>query len=140
MLLINNKFNILKENEEDYDMKDMKIKLIINEYELTATLVNNLSTSALIDKLNNGDIIVEMSDYANMEKVGNLGFDLPRNDENIETEPGDLILYQGNNFVIYYDNNNWYLTRIGKIDNISSSELRNILGSGNVTVTLSLNK
>ena len=79
-----------------------------------------------------------MRDYANMEKVGTLPVDLPRNDEPINTDACDLILYQGNSFVIYYDTNSWSLTRLGRIDNITKSELKSILGTGDVTVTLSL--
>ena len=118
----------------------MKIKLEINNYELDATLVDNSSTQALIEKLKESDITINMNDYGNMEKVGQLDFSLPRNDQNITTESGDLILYQGNNFVIYYDTNNWSLTKLGKIDNIDKQQLKNILGSGSVVVTLSLDE
>ena len=125
------------ENEE---YSNMKIKLEINNYELNATLVDNSSTQALIEKLKESDITINMNDYGNMEKVGQLDFSLPRNDQNITTESGDLILYQGNNFVIYYDTNNWSLTKLGKIDNIDKQQLKNILGSGSVVVTLSLDE
>lgn len=131
------KNNVMNSKKED-KMEINKIKLIIGSNELTATLENNSSSQALIKKLKESDITIQMSDYAGMEKVGTLGFDLPQNNKNIKTEAGDLILYQGNNFVIYYDNNNWSLTRLGKIDNISQKELINILGEGNVIVTLSL--
>lgn len=79
-----------------------------------------------------------MRDYGNMEKVGPIGQDLPRNDEPITTEAGDLILYQGNAFVIYYAPNSWNFTRLGKLNDITSEGLREILGSGGVTVVLSL--
>ncbi len=128
-----------KESQESEIMKEQKIKLSINNHELTATLYDNSSSQALIEELKNGAITINMSDYANMEKVGNLGVNLPRNDESITTEAGDLILYQGNHFVIYYDTNHWKLTKLGKIDNINKEKLKNILGSGNVTVELSLN-
>ena len=62
-----------------------------------------------------------------MEKVGTLGISLPRNDRQTTTGPGDLILYQGHNFVIYYDTNSW-----------SQTELKAALGEGDVRVTLSL--
>lgn len=116
----------------------MKIKLKINNYELTATLVDNSSTKALVEKLKENDITVNMNDYGNMEKVGQLDFTLPQNNQNITTTFGDLILYQGNNFVIYYDTNNWSLTKLGKIDNIDQHQLKNILGNGSVDVTLLL--
>ena len=131
------KNNIINNKKED-KMEINKIKLIIGSNELTATLENNSSSQALINKLKEGEITIQMSDYAGMEKVGTLEFDLPQNNKNIKTEAGDLILYQGNNFVIYYDNNNWSLTRLGKLDDISQKELINILGEGNVIVTLSL--
>lgn len=79
-----------------------------------------------------------MSDYAHMEKVGTLGVRLPRNDEWIQTDSGDLILYQGHYMVIYYDRNSYSLTRLGKIINVTQDELKNALGKGNVTVVLSL--
>ncbi|HIS90905.1 MAG TPA: hypothetical protein IAC20_04505 [Candidatus Faecisoma merdavium] len=138
-------FKIIDKEKINNDMEkeecnNMKIKLEINNYELTATLVDNSSTQALIEKLKESDITINMNDYGNMEKVGQLDFSLPRNDQNITTESGDLILYQGNHFVIYYDTNNWILTKLGKIDNIDKQQLRNILGSGSVVVTLSLDE
>jgi chitodextrinase len=75
-----------------------------------------------------------------MEKVGGLGKTLPTNDERITTEPGDLILYQGNALVIYYAPNTWTFTRLGKITGVTGEELKTILGNGNVTVTLSLSQ
>lgn len=136
-------FKIIDKEKINNDMEkeecnNMKIKLEINNYELTATLVDNSSTQALIEKLKESDITINMNDYGNMEKVGQLDFSLPRNDQNITTESGDLILYQGNNFVIYYDTNNWSLTKLGKIVNVDKQQLKNILGSGSVVVTLSL--
>lgn len=79
-----------------------------------------------------------MSDYGNFEKVGALPQALPTNDEDITTEAGDLILYLGKYFVIYYAPNTWDFTRLGKINNITQSELKSILGTGNVSVVLSL--
>ncbi len=107
---------------------------------LTAELADNSSADALKEMLSEGSVTIEMSDYANFEKIGDLGKSLPRNDEQITTEAGDLILYQGNSFVIYYDTNSLNFTRLGKIKDISADELRDILGNGDVTVALSLEK
>jgi hypothetical protein len=112
------------------------MKIIIGNRELTATLVQNSSTEALRELLRAGPITINMRDYGNMEKVGNFGRSLPTNDERITTEPGDLILYQGNSFVIYYAPNTWSFTRLGKINGVTQAELINILGEGNVTVIL----
>ncbi len=79
-----------------------------------------------------------MQDYGNFEKVGDLPISLPRNDEQISTNAGDVILYQGNKFVIYYDHNEWNFTRLGKINGATKEQLLKILGTGNVIVELSL--
>jgi len=111
-----------------------KLKLAIGDKALTATLADNSSAKALIELL---PLTIEMSDYGGFEKVGDLGAKLPTNDEQITTEAGDLILYQGGAFVIYYAPNSWSFTRLGKIDNVTAKELKEILGNGSVTVTLS---
>lgn len=110
----------------------------ISDNLLTATLVENSSTSALKDLLSKGPISINMRDYGSMEKVGLLGMNLPTNDQQITTEAGDIILYQGNALVIYYTPNSWNFTRLGKINNVTSEILKEILGDGNVTITISL--
>ena len=121
---------------EETSMSTMNLH--IGDRILTANLVDNSTTEALKRMLSEGPISIDMRDYGNMEKVGGFGRNLPRNDEPITTEAGDLILYQGNAFVIYYESNSWNFSRIGKIIGVSKSELKEILGSGDVTVTLSL--
>lgn len=115
-----------------------KMNLQIGDTTLTATLADNSSAEALVQALAKAPITVEMRDYGNMEKVGSLGRDFPTNNESITTEPGDIILYQGSALVIYYAPNTWNFTRLGKIDNITGEKLKQVLGEGNVTVTLSL--
>lgn len=125
------------EGNENY-IKTNRMNIQIRDQVLTATLVDNSSADALIKALSEGPITIEMRDYGNMEKVGSLGMDLPRNDESITTEAGDIILYQGSALVIYYEPNTWSFTRLGKIDNMTRDELKALLGDGNVTITLSL--
>ncbi len=127
----------ISDTKED-DIKTNRMNIKIGDRILTATLVHNSSTKALIEALSEAPITLEMRDYGNMEKVGALGRNFPRNDEQITTEAGDIILYQGNALVIYYAPNSWNFTRLGKIDNISRDELKQVLGDGNVTITLSL--
>ena len=114
------------------------LNLTVNGTTLTATLSDNSSARALRELLAEGPRTIEMSDYGSMEKVGPLGRSLPTNNEEITTQAGDLILYQGNQFVIYYAPNSWNFTRLGHVNNTSASELRQLLGDGDVSVTLSL--
>lgn len=126
------------EKEDSTTMKD-RIKLIVNNGKIfTAKLENNSSARALKEILEKGDISIQMQDYANMEKAGPIGKTLPRNDTQTTTAPGDLILYQGKYFVIYYAPNSWNFTRLGKIENINENELKSALGEGDATVILSI--
>ena len=127
-------YDTLPLNEEK---SDNKLKISVNGTELTATLEDNSSAQALTELLKQGNITVDMSDYGNFEKVGNLPQSLPKNDEKITTVPGDIILYQGNKITIYYAENTWDFTRLGHINNITQEELKAILGDGDITVTLS---
>ena len=103
-----------------------------------ATLADNSSVDALKELLANEPLTINMRDYASMEKVGPIGTDLPRNDEQIYTGAGDIILYQGNSLVIYYNTNSWNFTRIGKIEGVTGEDILDAFGDGDVTVTFSL--
>ena len=107
---------------------------------LTATLADNSSAKAFAELLSKGPVTVDMQDYGNFEKVGDLPSSLPRNDTSITTEPGDIILYQGNKITIYYNTNSWSFTRLGKVEDVFPAEFRKILGKGNVTAVFTLVK
>ena len=135
-----NNLNIVNDstNTMQDETKTNSMNIKIGDKILTATLADNSSAEALKKALLEAPITVNMRDYGNMEKVGSLGRNFPTNDEPITTEAGDIILFRGNALVIYYAPNSWNFTRLGKIDNITGEELKDILGDGNVTVTLSL--
>ncbi len=124
--------------EETYEVSVMII--YINGYRLEVEPEQNASAAALAELLAQGDITYTASDYGNFEKVGALGHTLPRNDETITTQAGDVILYQGNQLCLYYGVNTWSFTRIGRINGYSAEQLKTLLGAGNgdVAVTLSL--
>lgn len=114
------------------------LKIEIGQETFTATLANNSSVDALKELLKNGPLTLKMSDYAGMEKGADLGVTLPQNNQQMNTTAGDIILYQGRTLVIYYDTNSWSLTPIGKIKDLDEALLKETLGSGDVTVTFSL--
>ena len=139
LTVISNDIQISRISGTENPMESSDIlKLNIGDTVLTAVLADNSSVEALIEILSDGPLTIDMRDYGSMEKVGPLPESLPGNDQQITTEAGDLILYQGNSFVIYYEPNSWNFTRLGKINNITAEELKMILGDGNVAVTLSL--
>lgn len=117
---------------------DKKITFTIGERELSASLVENAATEVLAERLETGPITIEMNDYGGWEKIGSFGFSLPASNEQMTAQPCDFVLYQGNQLVIFYGSNSWSYTPLGRIDGVESAELKQILGSGDVTVTISL--
>jgi len=124
------------------EVTDMKISIQITSdsgnHKLTATLADNSSATAFYTLLKKGPLTVDMHDYGSFEKVGPLGTSLSRNDSQITTTAGDIILYQGNQITIYYDTNSWNFTRLGKVDGVTQAELKKILGKGDVTAVFSV--
>ena len=112
----------------------------IGNYTLTATLADNSSAKAFYELLQISPVEIKMHDYGSFEKVGPLPQSLPRNDTQITTRAGDIILYQGNQITIYYDVNSWNFTKLGKVENVTQDGLKQILGKGNVTAVFSVGK
>ena len=116
----------------------VKLKIHVNDTTFTATLEENSSAKAFAEFLTQGDLTLDMHDYGSFEKVADLPRSFPRNDKQIDTDAGDIILYQGNSITIYYDNNSWNFTRLARIDNVNKKRLQQILGKGNVKATFSV--
>lgn len=116
----------------------VKLKIRVNDTTFTATLEENSSAKAFAEFLTQGNLTLDMHDYGSFEKVADLPRSFPRNDTQIDTDAGDIILYQGKSITIYYDKNSWNFTRLGKIDNVNKKRLKQILGDGNATVTFSV--
>ena len=106
----------------------------------SVTLVDNAATQTLVQALKEAPITFEADDYGGFEKVGDLGRSLPTANEQITTEPGDVILYSGDQIVLFYGSNSWSYTRLGHIDNATVEQLKSFLkaGKGTVSVTLSV--
>ncbi len=116
----------------------VKLKIHVNDTTFTATLEENSSAKAFAEFLAQGDMTLDMHDYGSFEKVADLPRSFPRNDKQIDTDAGDIILYQGNSITIYYDKNSWNFTRLARIDNVNKKRLQQILGNGNVKATFSV--
>ena len=116
--------------------EEVMLKITIGDCVFTASFEDNSSAGEFRELLAKGPVTVEMEDYGGFEKVGPLGTTLTRNDTQITTQPGDVILYQGNQITLYYGTNTWNFTRLARIDD--PTDLREKLGDGSVSVTFSL--
>lgn len=122
------------------DSMPEKIKITVSGKSLPVKIELNEATKALVAALKEASITYEANDYGGFEKVGALGRSLPTSDSQMTTQPGDVILYSGNQIVLFYGSNSWSYTRIGKIEYGTLDELKSFLkaGQGKISVTLSL--
>lgn len=118
------------------EMSQNVIYLSAGNETFAVVLENNDAANALMELLQDGSVTISLNDYGGFEKVGALGTDLPADDAYMTTQAGDIVLYQGNQIVIFYGSNSWSYTRLGKIN--ETEDLQAALGKGTVSVTFSL--
>lgn len=123
--------------DEDYQIGDeSEMKLYINDQEIPVIWEDNETVSELMEQAANSDITVQMSMYSDNEQVGPLGKDYTRDDKQTTTHNGDIVLYSGNQIVVFYGSNSWAYTRLGKMD-IPQDKVNELLSSGDVELKLS---
>ena len=121
------------------NMENKKMQLFIENKAVTVEWENNASVNALMELCSATPLTIQMSMYGGFEQVGSIGANLPRDDKQTTTSAGDIVLYSGNQIVIFYGINSWAYTRLGKIKGLSSNELAELLGNGAVTIKISPN-
>ncbi len=122
------------EDTEATVMESLVMK--IGDTVVDVTWEDNASVEELKELARSG-LTIQMSMYGGFEQVGSIGQSITSDDEQITTEPGDIVLYSGDQIVVFYGSNSWAYTRLGKI-NLTEEELEDLLSNGDVTVTLSL--
>ena len=122
--------------QDEEENSEMQMNVQVGGSTFTATLEENAAVDALVDMMEQGSVTIQMSDYSGFEKVGPLGTSLPTSNRQTTTQAGDIVLYQGNQIVMFYGSNSWSYTRLGHINDLTGWE--EALGSGDVTVTFSL--
>ena len=120
------------------EVSQMEIIIDVNGNKLTASLADSTAAKELAEKLKAGSVTVTLNEYGGFEKVGDLPWSLTKSDKQVSTEPGDIMLYQGDQMTIFYNSNSWSYTKLGHIENTTQEELESLFGEGDVTVTLSL--
>ncbi|MBQ9294606.1 MAG: hypothetical protein IJ219_06730 [Bacteroidaceae bacterium] len=118
----------------------MKMNITIDGQTQSVTLESNQAARELHEKLQEGPVTVTLNTSGGFEIWGALGFSLTSSDERITAGPGDVILYDDSNICLLYGSNTWSYTRLGKIDGLDESQLRNFLKAGerNIVAVLSL--
>ena len=129
--------NNIKEQEPkegDADMEEtISIKVIINNKEMSATLINTQTTQEFLGKL---PMTITMNELNDNEKYYYFNSKLSSSPESINRiYAGDIMLYQNNCLVLFYKNftTSYKYTKIGHLDN--PSELKGLITDDDLEVT-----
>lgn len=125
------------QSQQPTEGESAEMKMTINSTPVTIAWEDGEAVEALKEAVKTAPLTIRMSMYGGFEQVGSLGMRLPRNDTQITTAPGDVILYSGNQMVVFYGSNTWAYTRLGHITDQTTEELTRLLSNGDVTITLS---
>ena len=126
------------EEPVEEEIKDKMLKMMIGDKEVSVDWENNESAEALKDLCAEEPLVIQMSMYGGFEQVGSIGTRLPSDDEQTSTSAGDIVLYSSNQIVVFYGSNSWAYTRLGHITDQDAAGMTDLLGNGDVTITISM--
>lgn len=125
------------ESAEDEAIGDSSMTMKIGDTKVNVEWEDNQAVKRLRDMAKDGDITIQMSMYGGFEQVGSIGQSLPRDDKQTTTSSGDIVLYSGNQMVVFYGSNSWSYTRLGHISDKNEAEMADLLSQGDVKITIS---
>jgi hypothetical protein len=123
---------------EDEDIGDSTMTMKIGDTKVNVDWEDNQAVAALRDMAREGDVTIQMSMYGGFEQVGLLVQNLPRDGKQTTTTSGDVVLYSGNQVVVFYGSNSWSYTRLGHISDKNTEDMTDLLSNGDVTITISI--
>ena len=122
--------------ENNTEKEIVEMKMTVSGTAVDVDWEDNESVAALRDLAGEKPLTIRMSMYGGFEQVGSIGSDLPKNDVQTTTSAGDIVLYSGNQIVVFYGSNSWSYTRLGHVE-LSAAEISELLSHGDVAITLS---
>ena len=124
------------QSTEQAQEDNMTLRMSIDGTPVEVAWEDNEAVEALRQLCKDQALTIEMSMYGGFEQVGSIGSALPQNDVQTTTSAGDIMLYSGDQMVVFYGSNTWAYTPLGHITDKTQAELTQLLSNGNVTVTL----
>ena len=118
-----------KMTTEETTMPEIDTTMLVLTIDGTAVDVqweNNAAVAELYALAQN-TMIVNTSAYGGFEQVGSLPQSFSRSDAQMTTQPGDIVLYSGNQLVVFFGSNSWSYTKLGHISDLSADELAALL-------------
>ncbi len=121
----------------DPEVKAMELVLTVDGKEVKVAWEDNPSVDAL-KVLAKDTLTINMTEYGNFEQTGSIGRSIVSNDTHIDVGSGDVVLYNSRQVCLYFNDNSYDFTRLGKITGMTESEITEMLDKSGVTAVLTL--
>ena len=128
----------IEASSDDTGIGEKTMIMKIGDTKVNVDWEDNQAVEALRNMAEDGDVTIQMSMYGGFEQVGSIGQSLPRDDKQTTTSSGDVVLYSGNQMVVFYGSNSWSYTRLGHISDKDEAGMTELLSNGDVTITISM--
>ena len=125
-------------SSDDTGIGEKTMIMKIGDTKVNVDWEDNQAVEALRNMAEDGDVTIQMSMYGGFEQVGSIGQSLPKDDKQTTTSSGDVVLYSGNQMVVFYGSNSWSYTRLGHISDKDEAGMTELLSNGDVTITISM--
>lgn len=125
----------LKESTIPSEASKQVLTLTIDGIAVDVQWEDNDAVSELLDYVKDAHIVVHTSSYGGFEQVGSFTQSFSRNDVQMTTEPGDIVLYSGDQLVVFFGSNSWSYTKLGHI-NLATEKLTELLGGESAVIEL----
>lgn len=138
LLLLSGCANSSDNQTNSNNQDEMKMKLYIDEKLIEEVGWENNDSTKALEELSKNKLSINMTNYGGFEQTGLIGQDIARNDSQIKTNPGDIVLYNGNQISVFYKTNQWSYTKLGHI-NLDDEKLKDLLDKSSIVFTLEHN-
>ncbi len=115
-----------------------EMRMSIGDTDVSVEWEDNQAVADLHAFAAKAPVTVELSMYGGFEQVGPLGTSLTASDEQMTTEPGDIVLYAGNQISVFYGPNSWAYTKLGHVTDRTADEMAELLGNGDTSITIAI--
>ena len=121
----------------EIDTTEPMLLLTIDGTAVDVQWENNTAVTELYALAQNA-ITVNTSAYGGFEQVGSLPQNFSHSEVQMTAQPGDVVLYSGNQLAVFFGSNSWSYTKLGHINGLSADELTVLLDKEQTVIELQL--
>lgn len=119
------------------ETQEPALRMIVNDVPVDVVWEDNETVAEIFSYAQGNLITVNTTVYGGFEQVGSLPQSFSRNDTQMTTQPGDIVLYSGNQLVVFFGSNSWSYTKLGHI-NLSADELNELLSADTAIIEINV--